>query len=186
MQRAHLQRLDRDAEHRELSEHSASWRQQLRAQVVSVRRQKRIEREFDSKAEYLVERSEIDHQTARVLKKLHQYRNETYHRDQLRSEVLDSAVTIYAVLTCDLMRRLTPTVFSALPVPPILAKYEPHLGSRIDFDSQSEIADHLERANGLDEPLAIGQALSDHVVARLDEMLEMLEFCGSSDASVGG
>lgn len=41
---------------------------------------------------------------ARVLKKLHKYRNEAYHRDQLRVSTLEGAIKIYAYLVCSLMR----------------------------------------------------------------------------------
>ena len=41
---------------------------------------------------------------ARVLKKLHKYRNEAYHRDQLRLGTLMSAIKIYVYLVCSLMQ----------------------------------------------------------------------------------
>lgn len=169
--------LERQADHQELSELSETRRQELRAEVISNRRHSRIEREFDSKADFLAERGEIDPQTARVLKKLHQYRNETYHRDQLRTEVLSSAVSIYAALTCELMRRLTPGWMTSLRLPTNLDKYKSFMEHGPDFDSQGQIADHLEKVHGLDKPLAVGEALSEHVVARLDEMLENIDFC---------
>ena len=175
--REQLRWLDLQADHTEPSEHLNARREELRGEIISNRRHQRIEREFDAKAEFLAKRGEIDPQTARVLKKLHQYRNETYHRDLLRTEVLSSAVSIYAALTCELMRRLAPGWMTSLQVPANLGKYAPLMKHGPDFDSQGLIADHLEKVHGLDEAVAVGHALSAHVVARLDEMLENIDLC---------
>jgi hypothetical protein len=66
---------------------------------------------------------------------------------------------------------------TSLRVPTNLDKYQSLMKHGPNFNSQGQIADHLEKVHGLDEPLAVGQALSEHVVARLDELLENVDYC---------
>ena len=58
---------------------------QLRQMVAAQASQrKRVSRDFSAKCDYLLELGLLPGPHARVLKKLHRYRNETYHRDHVR------------------------------------------------------------------------------------------------------
>ena len=59
-------------------------------------------------ADYLVDLGGLTEPLARVLKKLHKYRNKAYHRDQIRLGTLASATRIYAYLVCALMQNFPP------------------------------------------------------------------------------
>ena len=77
---------------------------ELQGKAVSVSRRRKIERDFGAKCNYLHEQGLLAGPQVRVLKKLHTYRNETYHRDQLHPETLASAAKIYIYLVCSMMR----------------------------------------------------------------------------------
>jgi len=76
---------------------------ELRGKVFSKTQRNKIEREFNAKCDLLVRENIIDVAQARVLKKLHEYRNETYHRDELRPATLASVNRIYIYLVCMMM-----------------------------------------------------------------------------------
>ena len=72
----------------------------LRESAVAAARCKRIDRDFGAKCEYLAGLGVLAEPRARVLTKLHKYRNEAYHRDRLRLGTLASATRIYVYLVC--------------------------------------------------------------------------------------
>jgi hypothetical protein len=78
----------------------------LEGRLPTAKESKQIDRLFDAKAEFLEKRGVLNSAQVRVLRKLHLYRNEVYHRDTLRSGSLHSAVRIYSYLVCTLMRDL--------------------------------------------------------------------------------
>ena len=69
-----------------------------------VRRE--LSRNFDASVDFIRGRGGIRETEARVLKKMHWYRNELYHRDRLRPETIRSACLLYFDLTCALFERL--------------------------------------------------------------------------------
>jgi hypothetical protein len=74
------------------------WVAELREHVLPHAQRKKIDRDFGAKCDYLTGLGMLAVPHARVLKKLHKYRNEAYHRDQLRLGTLASAVKIYTYL----------------------------------------------------------------------------------------
>jgi hypothetical protein len=80
------------------------WVAELREKALTPTQRKKIDRDFGVKCDYLEGLGMLAEPHARVLKKLHKYRNEAYHRDQLRLGTLASATKIYAYLVCSLMR----------------------------------------------------------------------------------
>jgi hypothetical protein len=85
-----------------------AYAEKLRAKVTSKARRREIDRDFNAKAKFLAEKGCLPFPQDRVLRKLHQYRNEAYHRDNVRSDTLRSAIDIYAFLACDMMQRFAP------------------------------------------------------------------------------
>ena len=98
---------------------------ELQGKVVSNTRLKKIERDFNAKCDYLGQRGLLAGPQVRILKKLHKYRNETYHRDVLRPATLASAAKIYIYLVCSMMRNFPVYMIALLASdpPPALARY---------------------------------------------------------------
>ena len=71
--------------------------------MFSKTQRNKIEHDFDAKCALLVKEDILQPDQARVLKKLHEYRNETYHRDELRPATLASTNEIYVYLVCSMM-----------------------------------------------------------------------------------
>ena len=147
---------------------------ELQDKVVSNTRLKKIERDFNAKCDFLGERGRLAEPQIRILKKLHKYRNETYHRDELRSATLMSAARIYIYLVCSMMRDFPVFMigYSASDPPPALASYMTEnehgpgllgVGTKL----QARIAMRLLDESGVAEPAQLGHVLSQHVCDRL-------------------
>lgn len=147
-------------------------RRELQTRVLSKTRRRKIDREFDEKVDFLTEEGVIDSAHGRVLKKLHDYRNEAYHRDHVRSETLASAVKIYSYLTCLLLRDLEPhgTAYgSEIPV-----GLQGYAERPFDTDVQRRAGETL-LARVAGQPGDVATALADHATARLGDLRLMLE-----------
>ncbi len=156
------------------------WVAEARARIVPAAKRKKINRDFGAKCDYLVSLGMIAEPHARVLMKLHQYRNEAYHRDQLRLGTLASAVKIYVYLVCSLMQDFpmhgTGGFIHLSPRPPEgLLKYledgESWLPLMLDRDGsqglQAVIASRLLAKAGISMPFGLGEVLSQHFCDRV-------------------
>lgn len=76
--------------------------------VLSASSQRSILREFESKLRLLAWDGEIPSTFVSIIGRLHQYRNEMYHRDESRPEALRTVVPLYAWLIAELLERLPP------------------------------------------------------------------------------
>jgi hypothetical protein len=122
----------------------------------------------------------LDPAQVRVLRKLHLYRNEAYHRDTLRSGSLRSAVRIYAYLVCTMMRDLrTQGLMISLSLPEGLRPYAARFGGA-GFDLQGRIATEMLSRPEVADSATVGRDLSSHVLDRLDGLLEGLDEAASS------
>jgi hypothetical protein len=148
--------------------------------TLSRTRRNKIDKEFDAKCDFLREKSLLADPQVRVLKKLHAYRNETYHRDEVRSGSLASATKIYVYIVCTMMRDLPQTAglqpirfYLSRDITPILARYiDTSIDGPLDFNLQSSIAKQLMEASNVGEPQQLGLALAQHVKDRLDDLEE--------------
>jgi hypothetical protein len=125
-------RLRWAGEYRELVRAAEEWRvvmgkelssaAGLREEAIPAALCRWIDRDFGAKCDYLVGRGVLAEPRARVLKKLHKYRNEAYRRDRLRLGTLASASRVYVYLLCTLMRDFpahgTGGVIHLTPAPP--------------------------------------------------------------------
>jgi hypothetical protein len=164
----------------------------LREKAVPAAQCKRIDRDFGAKCDYLVGIGVLAEPHARVLKKLHKYRNEAYHRDRLRLGTLASATRIYVYLVCTLMRDFLPHGTGGLihltPQPPAgLLKYLDDgedwmplvLDRRKSAGLQARIASRLLAEAGVALPSRVGEVLSRHFCDRLDAVKEAAEEAAS-------
>ena len=84
-------------------------RAEISSEVVPLKQQKQIRRIFGEKIAFLSKDHDcIPGPTARALRHLHDYRNETQHQDQVRSESIKPAVLILFDIATDFLVRLQP------------------------------------------------------------------------------
>ncbi|MFF8401731.1 hypothetical protein ACF06P_08870 [Streptomyces sp. NPDC015684] len=152
----------------------------IEARIIPKSELNKIDRNFDAKVAFLVERGILDAALGPVLEKLHKYRNEMYHRDKLRREVIKPATLIYfdsACTTLNAYRHLYTLYGSHSELSPELKKYavtEGPLGF-VRQDLPQRIAAQLRRDVGLDLP-QVRSALVQYLHARLDEVSDGLTF----------
>ena len=164
--------------------------QRLEGKVVSKTRRKKIDSNFGDKIDFLVERDRLPADIGPVLKKLHEYRNETYHRDQHRVEVIYPAVLIFFDAACTVLEHYEPgTMIGRGSLGPELARlYEELPRPQDPFQLPRRAAGQLRQEVGLDLG-TVRSALRDHLVSRLADLkdgLEYIEECLSySDVTPG-
>ncbi|HTJ69893.1 MAG TPA: hypothetical protein VL551_20315 [Actinospica sp.] len=147
---------------------------------VSADRRKRINWDFGAKCDFLVERGVLLRPIARVLKKLHKYRNKAYHRDQIRLATLASATRIYIFLVCWLMQN-APVRFLQFPStqPAWVSRYLHENESIPDLMAgegfHARIATKLLTDANIDTPFELGRAFSEHYCDRLDAIQDVAE-----------
>lgn len=150
-------------------------RADLRRKVLSKSKLRDLDRNFDSKAEYLTSLGDLPQAETRVLRKLHAYRNEAYHRDTVRPGSLRSAVSIYSYLACTMMRDLNVTgIAVSLNIPSALKPYLDQTSLSAMFEAPEQVASKLLAASGMDQQEDLGIALGNHLDDRLQAMLEGL------------
>ena len=152
-------------------------RQELATHVVPLKRQKEIRRVFGEKVKFLSENNKIPLPSARTLNHLHNYRNETQHQDQVRSESITAATLVYFDIATDFLVRLQPgsTSWKCEENYDWLKKY----GIPKKMVSPTEMLPRF--AEGLRDGLpldvaGIRAALVTHLVGRLDAMENQLVF----------
>ncbi|MCX4792286.1 hypothetical protein OG369_41530 [Streptomyces sp. NBC_01221] len=143
----------------------------LEGMVTSKKRRQKINYNFGDKIDFLVERTRLPGGIAPVLKKLHDYRNETYHRDQHRVEVSRPAVLIYFDAACTVLDLYEPGVLIGDEhLGPELARFQDaRPGRRDPFEVSHRAAKQLREEVGLDLT-AVRTALVDHLLGRLDDL----------------
>ncbi len=173
-----LAALDRaQAQGAQLSDEDRARQAELRTKVLSKTQRRSLERNFDAKAEYLVTQGDLPGATARALRKVHEYRNEAHHRDTVRAGSLRSAVDIYSYLVCTLLRDLnTIGPMVALGVPAGLRRYLGDSPWGGGFEAPRRIAEQLLDASGMAGRPQLGNALSAHLLDRLTDLQEGLEY----------
>lgn len=147
-------------------------RDEVHAKIVPERARKELSRSFDASVDFARGRGGIRDTEARVLKKLHWYRNELYHRDHLRPETIRSACLLYFDLTCALFERLPQyqlmTASLHMETPPALRKFNPP-GTAKGYPAEEQIAAVLRSDLGIDDSGLKG-VLSAHLTSRLNEL----------------
>ena len=145
--------------------------EKLEGMVTSKKKRQKINYNFRDKIDFLVERTRLPAAIAPVLKKLHDYRNETYHRDQHRLEVIRPAVLIYFDVACTVLDLYDPGVLIGEEhLGPELTRFQDTSSDRRDpFEVSHRAAKQLREEVGLDL-MAVRTALVDHLLGRLDDL----------------
>ncbi|MEU3077347.1 hypothetical protein [Streptomyces laurentii] len=147
----------------------------IEARVISKSKLREIDRNFDAKVAFLADRKMLDPALGPVLTKLHKYRNEMYHRDKLRREVLQPAALIYFDSACTALEAYKPPMmaFTGNPLGPELSRFTGGGSGFLEMDLPQRIAAQLRCEVGLDLP-QVRSALSLYLIARLDEITDGL------------
>ncbi|MEU1365031.1 hypothetical protein ABZ454_02700 [Streptomyces sp. NPDC005803] len=158
--------------------------QRLEGRVTSKRKRKRINDNFGDKVDFLVEREKLPGDLAPVLRKLHDYRNETYHRDQHRVEVIRPAVLIYFDAACTVLDRYEPGVLIGDGrLGPELARFQDSSSSQQNpFEISHRAAKQLRKEVGLDL-VTVRDALVGHLLGRLEDLESGLAYIEENSAS---
>lgn len=144
---------------------------EMESEIVSRRARKVLADKFDPKVDFIRDRGGIQETEARVLKKLHKYRNELYHRDHIRSRTIHSACLLYFDMTCALFERLCQAPFQVatmhMQAPPELRKFSP--AGTDGYPTVEEVVAGLRSGLGIDDA-GLRKALANHLTARLDDL----------------
>jgi hypothetical protein len=174
----------------ELPSEEITKRNELRAKGLSKSQAGRIERDFAAKIDRLVAEDKLTERDGRVAKRLHDYRNETYHRDHVRTASVRLAVAAYGDIACRYLRETKPLLglpWSSHPKPV-------PLGLRPYFSSEREMAGFqawavvgealLERLGPLDPdlPAKLSQNLIERIRQARASLLEFLDFSGVTES----
>ena len=160
------------------SEDSRTYIDEMRQNITPAKKRREIDRYFDAKATYLGSAGLLQPGQVRVLRRLHKYRNEAYHEDQLRPHTLDSALRVYILVICDLLQNLPIHSLGYSGKPHVTPTVEKYLGSegRTDFDTYQKLGRAILEREELASALAHGEALSDHFIYRLNDFDEAVDF----------
>ena len=145
-------------------------------EVVPKAARKDLARSFDTKVDFIQDRGDIQETESRVLKKLHRYRNELYHRDRVRLETLRSACLLYFDMTCTLFERLAQSQFTIVTLhmeaPPALRKFNASEAAK-GYPTRGQIVASLRSGLGIDD-VGLRKALGAHLTGRLDDLDETI------------
>jgi hypothetical protein len=153
-------------------------RRSIASNVVPAKQQKQIRRYFGKKVAFLSEdHTFIPRPSARALRHLHTYRNETQHSDHVRPESISPAVLVLFDIATDLLARLTPGATSWTSETDFswLRNYRMRNPFDKAGDMRGRIAAQLRLGLPLDDT-EIRTALAAHLTDRLDAMENGLGF----------
>ncbi len=169
-------------------------REEIEAKTVSDRTRQRLEQDFDDLARFVfsLDDCHLDPEFVACLKALHRYRNDAYHRDFVREDVLRPANDIYFYLCCHLLKDQKFTMGPIAEAPAIVidvfgdrtptGAWPPGLFSTEELGDA--VADELLSQSHLDHT-AISLALSAHLVGRIDaldkDLDEFIDYLGFRD-----
>jgi len=84
----------------------------IKYELIPPKIRKAVKRFYDAKVDFLTERGELEASLGQLLKSLHRYRNEAYHRDFLRKGTIRPTVQFLFEIVCDLLIILPPRMMS--------------------------------------------------------------------------
>lgn len=176
----HLESLREQERRKGLPPELHDEKRRLEAKVTSNTARRKISREFDAKAAFLRDRGHLETGVQRALQRLHHYRNEAHHRDEVREETLSTAVRIYSYLVCLLLRDLplhAVVMGYDSPMPVALSKYFSGVAPP-PTDVQAAIAELLLKRvlHGHEAWAQIPPLLSGHLVERIEELDDSLGY----------
>jgi hypothetical protein len=146
----------------------------IEARVLPERKMDDLEERFRTKVNFLAERGRLDPGIATIVKTLHRYRNDLYHRLQLRREVLKPATLVYFDVACSILAswRFQRSWSSGEPYTD-LARFGIAMRGAFKDDVTQDVATQFRATVDLDEA-AVRAALTDHLTSRLDNLDQVI------------
>lgn len=155
-----------------------SWKVKFAYEPLSAKRRKSIEREYKGKVDFLIAEHKLTESVGKVLKAIHRYRNEAYHRDKLRKGTIQPAVAVLFDIVTDLLVELKSgsAVFSSTDDwTSFWARYQLDHRYYVLDGGLEKVRESLKEGMLLEvKEIAIG--LAEHLCSRLDEIDGALEF----------
>ncbi|TCM42496.1 hypothetical protein [Kribbella sp. VKM Ac-2568] len=156
------------------SDHIRSEIDRLKPLVTSKKRRRDLGRIFGAKVDFLIERGVIPAELGPILGKLHEYRNETYHRDKHRIEIIRPAVLIHFDVACTVLDRYdVGIIVRSDPIGPELRRFEDPDGDPLTISHTA--ARQLRAELGLDLP-RFRAALVENLAGRLEDLNDGLDY----------
>ncbi|HYM75650.1 MAG TPA: hypothetical protein VE377_06695 [Candidatus Dormibacteraeota bacterium] len=153
-------------------------RREMESHVIPPKRQKEIRRVFGEKIKFLSEdHDKIPLPCARVLRHLHDYRNETQHNDEVREESIMAASLLYFDIAVDFLVRVNPgsTIWIGGENYDWLKRYGTQEKHARPDETRPRIAEALRAGLPLDID-GIRTALAAHLKDRIEVMENQLVF----------
>lgn len=158
---------------------------ELSPRTVSKTRRKKVDRDFESLVDFIFEQDDwpLEPAFAKCLKILHRYRNDAYHRDQVRADVLNPALVIYFYLIAHLLQHRKTWFHTIDAAPPgvlefldgdVLESGYVALPAHHWGNLESAMAERILRDFEVDHS-EIAEVLSQHLQGRLDAVDRDLE-----------
>jgi hypothetical protein len=164
-----LQQYPGDAEARR-------YHYEVAREVVPRATRRELARLFDAKVDFIRDGGDLQETESRVLKKLHRYRNELYHRDRMRAETVRSACLLYFDMACALFERLPQyairTASIHMEAPLALRRFNTNEGAT-GYPAEEQIAASLRADLGIDD-VGLKKILAAHLTSRLDDLDETI------------
>lgn len=151
-----------------------------------------IGRNFDEKLRVLAWNGDIPREYVGIVSRLHEYRNEMYHREESRPAALRIVVRLYAFLVSNFLELLKPASFSwnsqrdaieARSFSRMELPWSPERRRGLGLELQDVMAEELRKGLDLDDAPAL---IADYVENRLEEIKEQLDLIGDVARSVFG
>ncbi|MBI2748350.1 MAG: hypothetical protein HYX43_03135 [Burkholderiales bacterium] len=139
-------------------------------------------RHFGSLVDVMVQTRHLDRLTGEVIKALHRYRNDAYHRATIREETLRAAAILYLEIACDLFISFPPTI--VLHNMEHWAEYKKRFGLsgkliRPPGDLLT-ITEKLKQHIGM-EGKDLGDLLAEHLSSRLEDLRSELRLVSTGN-----
>lgn len=151
-----------------------------------------IDRNFDEKLRALAWHGDIPREYVSIVSRLHEYRNEMYHREESRPAALRIIVHLYAFLVAQFLELLSPTSFSSnsqsndistriysrmgLPRPTGRGHFR-------GFDLQKTMAEELRKGLDLADAAVL---IADYIEDRLEDLRGQFALIGDVARSAFG
>lgn len=153
-----------------------------------------IDRNFEDKLRFLAWHGDIPIEYVSTISRLHDYRNEMYHREESRPQALRVVAHLYAYFVAEFLERLTPHGHSWwMGADEIAARIYARFGRAAPvspatgFSAASTLQPAM--ASALKHDLDLGEApslIADYIADRVQHVHEMLAFSGDVAGSVYG
>lgn len=156
---------------------------------LSNKEKHKIDKFFDEKVAYLVRHGDLEEALAGPLKYVHKYRNEAYHRAQVRDGTIRTAALILLEINCHMVIHMAPgsSMYSSSED---YSWFQERFGCKPHdlFSGRDQLPIAVEdiRSRVLPSDAAVAQALAEHLRNRFAEMDDSLIFIAENGAHQSG